>query len=418
MLLCVGVLIIGWTIRTVADSQSGSLVVTATVEAPAPSQPATIVSPVDQEHFTNPSITVSGSCLPNTYVELYQNGSFAGMANCGPGVSSYQIGTDISPGANDLYVRIFSTTNNEGPPSPHITVYYDVPPTPAPAAPTQVPTTLAVTTEDGVPYSAGSLPEVGQYPTIDGLAPPGSKVTLTFGPQGQTCITYADASGVWSCKLDQALSLGSHTLSVSALTPAGVLLTLPTYRIEVVANRQSIAPSASAVQPFRINSSYQYQVYAYGQSTSLALSISGGTSPYAMSIDWGDGTVVTVLRNDRSLFTITHVYRPHGVLPKDYVIKVQAVDATGAKAFLQTSAVVWGGGGALHAPAGTCQAGSATSNPCPTAGSFLSHIKRWLWIVWPTYAVLVLMVFSFWLGERQELLLILGKKPPGRQYRT
>jgi len=419
ILLCAGVFIVGWTIRSVADSYT----VTATVPASAPTAPATITSPVDQAHFTATPVSLSGVCSPNSYIELYRNGGFSGVVTCGAGVTSYQIDTDLSLGSNDLYTRTFSVTNNEGPQSAHITVFYDLPPPPVVPSPT--PGSLVVTAQDNKPYHPGSVALVSPYPTISGVAPPNSKVTVIFHSNVLTCITYADSSGAWSCMLDQPLGDGMHMVSISAVTPSGTVLNFPNYNIRVSSSLKPLHPIGGSSQPFLIKSDYQYQVYASGQNASLTLSLSGGTSPYAISVSWGDGSQSTVARKDQSEFVVSHAYKPLGSQLKDYAIKIQAVDNNGAKAFLQLTAVVRDVQlGALpsqcvaSAPATSSYSTQASSTSCGnTVSSLLSRAKDWIWVVWPTYAVVVLMVFSFWLGERQELFIILHKKQPKRRRR-
>ncbi len=425
VILCAGVLISGWTFRTIADSYT----VTASVLAPVPPNPATIIYPVDQAHFTSTPVAISGVCSPNTYVELYVNGNFSGMSNCGAGVTSYQISTDLSLGANTLYTRIFNVTNNEGPQSAPITLFYDLPTPPAPVSvrvPSSPPQSISVTSQDTTSYRSGNPAVVSSYPTITGLAPPGSKVTVVFHSNVLTCITYANASGVWSCQLDQALGDGTHTVDISAVTPAGTVLYFPAHYIRVSSNVAPLHHIGGPLHLFLLNSSYQYQVYSYGQNSSLSLSISGGVSPYAITVSWGDGGQSTIVRENQSTFVATHAYTPPTSALKDYTILVEVVDKTGATTFLQMSAVVRGlqvasvlnsCATSAPSPSYTAYAQASTSSCGSSAGSLLSWAKQWLWLIWPTYAVVVLMVFSFWLGERQELLIILNKKQAKRRYR-
>jgi hypothetical protein len=417
MLLCAGVFITGWTIHSAADSYN----VTASVLAPLPAGPATIISPVDQTHYTTPSAIVAGSCPSNTYVELYRNGGFSGAANCAAGVTSYQINTDLSLGANDLYTRVFNITDNEGPQSAHITIFYDQPSVPPPVISSPSPGTLQVTSQDNKTFRSGSIAVVSPYPTISGVAPPNSKVIVIIHSNVITCITYADADGAWSCALDQPLDDSIHTVNISAVTPAGDVLYFPSYHIRVSSSLKPLHVINTGTQPFLIKSDYRYQVYAYGQTGSLSLSLSGGAGPYAVGILWGDGAQSTVVREDRSAFVVSHAYKPLDNPLKNYVIKIQAVDNNGAKAFLQTAAIVRGS--QFGALAGQC-AGSPSSQTintlCGSATlSSFSKAKQGMWIVWPAYVVVVLMLFSFWLGERQEVLVLLNnsKKRPKRRRR-
>ena len=100
--------------------------VTATVPAPLPSGPALITYPHDQNRFTSSAITVLGTCPNDTYVDLFRNDIFAGVAWCTSG--TFTIPITLLPGANKLQARVFNITNNEGPASVPITVFYDLPP--------------------------------------------------------------------------------------------------------------------------------------------------------------------------------------------------------------------------------------------------------------------------------------------------
>ena len=420
VILCVGVFIAGWTFRTIADTYT----VSATVVAVAPSSPATITAPADQSHFTSTPVTVLGDCSPNTYVELYRNGNFSGMASCGDSVTTYQISTDLSLGANTLYARIFSVTNNEGPQSAQITVFYDLPP-PPPPVPSSPPQSLGVASQDGTAYRAGAVAVVSSYPTVTGLAPPGSKVIVVFHSNVLTCITYADASGVWSCQLDQPLGDGTHLVDISAVTPSGTVLYFPAHYVRVSSNVAPLHHIGGPLKLFLINANYQYQVYSYGQNASLSLSLAGGVSPYAITISWGDGSQSTIARENQSAFVANHAYTPSGSGLRDYTIEIQAVDKNGATTFLQMLAIVRGqqiAGGTLkqcvasgRSASYSASAQTNTSLCGSSSSSLLTWAKQWLWLVWPTYLVVVLMVFSFWLGERQELLVIINKKRAKRR---
>jgi hypothetical protein len=122
-LLCVGVAMAGVTFHGFADS----FTVNAKVSASLPTSPATITSPTDQAHVSKQAITVSGTCPANTYVKLYRQAVFSGMQVCGSSDSVYSIDIVLQTGANELYARIFNQTDDEGPRSAAVTVWYDVP---------------------------------------------------------------------------------------------------------------------------------------------------------------------------------------------------------------------------------------------------------------------------------------------------
>jgi len=202
------------------------------------------------------------------------------------------------------------------------------------------------------------------------------------------------------------------------VTPSGTVLYFPDYYIRVSSNVAPLHPIGGPLRLFLINSSYQYQVYSYGQDSSLNLSLTGGVSPYAITISWGDGSQSTIVRENQSAFVATHAYKPSGSGLRDYTIEVHAVDKNGNATFLQMSMIVRGqqiAGTALSQCVTPAQVNTSLCGG--SSPSLLAWAKQWLWLVWPTYAVVVLMVFSFWLGERQELFVMLNKKHVKRRYR-
>jgi hypothetical protein len=119
VMLCAGVLIAASTWRASADT----IEVGAKVAAPLPTAPAVITSPHNQQHVTEAPIDVVGTCPDNSYVELYREDAFSGVAQCESG--SFTIQTSLSDGGNQLQVKVYNITDDEGPTSPAITAYYD-----------------------------------------------------------------------------------------------------------------------------------------------------------------------------------------------------------------------------------------------------------------------------------------------------
>ncbi len=104
-------------------ARADTLDVTAKVDAPLPTSPAIIISPVDQQRFTASPITVTGTCGDGVYVVLYKNGVVAGTGACTG--SNFSIQITLTLGANVLQAKVYNSTDNEGPSSPTITVYLD-----------------------------------------------------------------------------------------------------------------------------------------------------------------------------------------------------------------------------------------------------------------------------------------------------
>jgi hypothetical protein len=291
LLLCSGVFLIAWTFRANAD-----VLVTAKVSAPFVTQPAVITSPSDGTHFSLIPITVSGTCPANAgYVEIFDNNVMRGTAICDTS-SNFQLSVDLFPGTNSLVAHVFNITDDEGPVSSAVTVYYDVPQPPA-----------------GNPTAAPRSP-----------------------------------------------SHGSPSLPV-------------------------------------LKTAFIYRGYHIGQAVEWPLELSGGLPPYAVSVDWGDGTSDLISRSQPGQFNINHTYSQPGDTKNSFTIKVKASDANGNSAYLQFFVIV------------TPQSIGAAGNIFTKSPPHLSSGLNWLWIAWPLYVVILLMAVSYLLGEREELV-ILRKK--------
>ena len=128
-----------------------------------------------------------------------------------------------------------------------------------------------------------------------------------------------------------------------------------------------------------------------GQEVVWPIELIGGQAPYAVSIDWGDGTSDVVSRLAPGVFTVKHTYQKVGGYLGSYPLIIRAADAAGHTAYLQLTTIV------NDAKGGTANGIVAGG---PTGSSAISTLK-WL-IVWPLWVILLLMIISFWLGERRE----------------
>ena len=118
--LCIGVLIIGWTIQVIAASYT----VSAVVPAPPLKVGANISSPTNNQSFTSPNITIYGTCGANSYVKLYINNSFEGVAWCSIN-QTFSITSTLFVGTDTLIVQDFNSTNQPGPTTKSINVSYE-----------------------------------------------------------------------------------------------------------------------------------------------------------------------------------------------------------------------------------------------------------------------------------------------------
>lgn len=279
LMLCIGVLLAGWTIRSSADQ---TLTVKAKVPAAPLTEPAIIVNPTNGQRFTSYPIPVSGTCPLESYIKLYRNGVFSGTAICKAN-KTFNLSTDLFPGANLLQARVFNVTDDEGPESSPITVYLDA-------------------------------------------APPAGK-----------------------------------------------------------------SPGSIPAEPFILKTDFKFVGYQVGQTGRWKLEISGGSPLYTINVNWGDGTSDVISRKKPGEFVIEHRYEKPGTgESSSFVVKIMASDSGDNKAYLEFFVLV--NSGSLP---------EIVANTIPAAGPPQRH---WLWLAWPAYGILVLMLASFYLGEREELL--------------
>lgn len=107
--------------------------------------------------------------------------------------------------------------------------------------------------------------------------------------------------------------------------------------------------------------------------------IVGGTSPYALSWDWGDGSSTLVSVPNEGGVTTAHTYQR----PGNYRVMVRVSDSAKNSSFLQLITVVNG------------PVAATTTKKSFDVGSLIS--------IWPLYILACIMVLTFWLGERREL---------------
>lgn len=132
-----------------------------------------------------------------------------------------------------------------------------------------------------------------------------------------------------------------------------------------------------------------------GKELDWPIQLSGGIGPYAITVDWGDGTAPDLQSVAfAGPLTIKHIYKSAGI----YKVVVKATDANGTAAFLQLVGV---GNGKVTQ--GQSAGGSnASSNGGASGANSFTTIIVW----WPMLLLLPLIVCAFWLGRRHEVFAI------------
>ena len=129
-----------------------------------------------------------------------------------------------------------------------------------------------------------------------------------------------------------------------------------------------------------------------GQTLTWPIIISGGSGPYAISVDWGDGKSPDLLSQPfPGTFDLSHVYDAPGV----YNIVIKVSDNSGAAAFLQVVGIA---NGPLSQ---TNVDGSPIGSEDDGVAFIASGNTTIVW--WPATITVPFVVTTFWLGKRYML---------------
>lgn len=136
-----------------------------------------------------------------------------------------------------------------------------------------------------------------------------------------------------------------------------------------------------------LTSNYGRRAAPTGTQLAWPMQLSGGTGPYAFSIDWGDGSVAELKSQTLAgLVSLAHIYKKAGI----YSVNVRVTDANGVQAFLQVVAV---------------SSGIVEPEADEPEGGITRVIILWI----PAAVALILLFPAFWLGRRSQVISIRKK---------
>lgn len=149
-------------------------------------------------------------------------------------------------------------------------------------------------------------------------------------------------------------------------------------------------PIKSPANQFILRSENFHKGVYTGEEITWPIEIIGGTPPYAVSIGWGDGKTDLLSRGVPGGFNVKHIYDKEGTGYRgSYPITVKATDAQGAAAYIQLVTLV--------------------NNGSLAALSAKEALAGKLAIAWPLLILLLLVILSFFLGERREKHILIKK---------
>jgi hypothetical protein len=278
--------------------------------------------------------------------------------------SSPTAGQDAQQAASDMASECGNVANN-GCPAHAITINAVVPP----ARPRGE--AIITNPKTGQSFSVNPV-------TVSGTCPAGSIVKVfTNGILVGSVICIAN--GTFSIPVD--LVVGSNSLTAVAYNtldqggPAS-----PAVNVTLTAPAGGLGFSSELL----LQSVNYYRGVSPGQSVTWPITIVGGQAPYAVNVDWGDGTSELITRLAPGPFTVTHTYKTYGTgYLGTYPLIIRAADSIGHTAYLQLTTIVNPANGA-----------TSTNKITPSVNELI--------IIWPIWIVLLLMIISFWLGEKRE----------------
>ncbi|USN96745.1 MAG: hypothetical protein H6797_00905 [Candidatus Nomurabacteria bacterium] len=130
--------------------------------------------------------------------------------------------------------------------------------------------------------------------------------------------------------------------------------------------------------------------------TIIGILVWGGSPPYAVTINWGDGSADLVKSISKpGYFTVSKKYTEKG----QYTIEVQSFDSNGKQAFMQATIDV-----------------SGPEKP----KDFIGYVGNSMNLSWfdspvPTYFLAVAIVIGFWAGDYFERAILATRKVRGRR---
>ena len=239
---------------------------------------------------------------------------------------------------------------------------------------------------------------VGVTPlTVTGTCPTNSYVSLHRNNLFSG-VALCAANGTYSLVTD--LFVGANQLQAKVFSPTdlpGPVVAVSTVYYDPPASPARLSAAADNVSPAEalvLKSNFSYQGFYAGDPVSYRISVEGGRAPYAIAVEWGDGLRSLLSRASSGEFELTHTYRSTGGYHGSYPINISASDAKGQQTNLQLLTIV------------NAHPNAATGQSTATGIGGMGVLQQALRYIWPSYGVTVLLVASFWLGERHEFALL------------
>jgi len=330
-----------------------------------------ITSPVSGG-VSNSATKVSGDCTDGLTIKLFLNGGASPVGTVTCAGSAFAIDVSLNQASNTLVARAYDSFNNQvGPDSTvtGVTVSGSIGLTATKPAPP--PTTGATIS---VPSNGATI--TSSPIDVSGICP--NDLLVKLFKNNVFAGSAVCSSGSFSIKTDLFSGANEFVARVyDALDQEGP-----------VSNTVSVDFANNTATPgvanrITLTSNYAKRGANPNETLIWPIIISGGTGPYAISVDWGDTKTSLYSTPTAGSFNIDHQYTNSGI----YKVIVTAVDADGVTAFLQLVAV----------------ANGPLSQVATTGGQDTQQatVTKVLWQ--PAAAVVPFVVATFWLGKYYEV---------------
>lgn len=156
-------------------------------------------------------------------------------------------------------------------------------------------------------------------------------------------------------------------------------------------------PNSTAADRVTLTTNFAKKGVDPGQKLIWPFAISGGSGPYAVTVDWGDGDSSLYSLAVPGEFSIDHEFKS----PGSYTVVVKAVDVNGRSALMQVVAIANGSLDQTN-PDGSSTTTSGNKNRNSSSGSGDAEPKTR--ILWQPAAIMIPFIIStFWLGKRYAI---------------
>lgn len=173
----------------------------------------------------------------------------------------------------------------------------------------------------------------------------------------------------------------------------------PTVEPEPVApNNQNSQTPVVNTSSVTIKSKNFFRVSQSTKTVVLTFRIQKGQAPYDVTVDWGDGETSKLTFSGGGDQRIKHTYKTSG----QYEVKIAVTDASGSSAIFQTVVVVDGKTAVNLSATGNLTQRCQLDAVCIFQNQIVDGANR----VWPAFALVTIMTFSFWIGEKIAISLI------------